>query len=331
MAYIIGIDEAGYGPKMGPLVMASVAFSVPAEKTDLWKSLKTIITKNCRDSARGMKMPVCDSKKVFSPRKGTAQLEKTIHPLLLLLKSQRNMPHTGGFTLSEYLNLLNAGPHENFSDYPWYAEIDRETAACAGNDIENFMHAVESALNVKGILFLGAHLELSDAIKFNQSLSGQNKSDFLFELFVNLARKTLDSIPAPAGNAGRGITVYAGKHGGKNFYRNDFLNRFKAEKISIITESHAKSSYKIAAQPRPFTVHFLKNGEDAQFTIALASMFAKYTRELFMRAINRFWLNRVPGLKPTSGYPQDAKRFYNDISGMFLNMSIPRETLWRIK
>ncbi|MBI5360311.1 MAG: hypothetical protein HZA48_06980 [Planctomycetes bacterium] len=331
MAYIIGIDEAGYGPKMGPLVMASVAFSAPDGKTDLWKSLGTVITKNCKNSDHGMKMPVCDSKKVFSPRKGTAQLEKTIHPLLLLLKAQKNIPHSGGFTLPEYLDLLDAGPHENFADYPWYAGIDRETAAGAGNGLKNFMQAVESALDCKGIKFLGAHLEIADAIKFNRSLSGQNKSDFLFELFVNLARKTLNSMPAPAGNTGHGITVYAGKHGGKNFYKNDFQNRFGTEKISIITESRAKSSYKVVAQPHAFTAHFLKDGEDAQFTIALASMFAKYTRELFMRAINRFWLNRVPGLKPTSGYPMDAKRFYNDISGVFLNMSIPRETLWRIK
>ena len=42
---------------------------------------------------------------------------------------------------------------------------------------------------------------------------------------------------------------------------------------------------------------------------ALASMTAKYLRELSMRAFNEFWCARVPGLRPTAGYPGDAPRF----------------------
>ena len=40
--------------------------------------------------------------------------------------------------------------------------------------------------------------------------------------------------------------------------------------------------------------------------MALASMLAKYLREVFMRQFNRFWLGHVDGLKPTAGYPGDC-------------------------
>src|SRR5262249_37174349 len=38
MAWLIGIDEAGYGPNLGPLVMSSVAWRVPARLlgANLW-------------------------------------------------------------------------------------------------------------------------------------------------------------------------------------------------------------------------------------------------------------------------------------------------------
>ena len=45
-----------------------------------------------------------------------------------------------------------------------------------------------------------------------------------------------------------------------------------------------------------------------------ASMTSKYVRELAMELFNRFWQRHVPGLTPTKGYPEDAKRFRRDIA-----------------
>ena len=47
--------------------------------------------------------------------------------------------------------------------------------------------------------------------------------------------------------------------------------------------------------------------------VAWASCLCKYLRELSMRAFNRWWAQRVPELKPTAGYPQDAKRFVAEV------------------
>ena len=42
---------------------------------------------------------------------------------------------------------------------------------------------------------------------------------------------------------------------------------------------------------------------------ALASMASKYLRELAMQAFNDFWRRRVPGLRPTAGYPARRETF----------------------
>jgi hypothetical protein len=58
-------------------------------------------------------------------------------------------------------------------------------------------------------------------------------------------------------------------------------------------------------------------------------MTAKYHRELAMRAFNHFWCERVPDLKPTAGYPLDAKRYKKAISPLQTKLGIADDCLWR--
>ena len=62
---------------------------------------------------------------------------------------------------------------------------------------------------------------------------------------------------------------------------------------------------------------------------ALASMTAKYLRELSMRAFNDFWCSRVPGLRPTAGYPADARRFKTEVAEVQRELGIDDHVLWR--
>jgi hypothetical protein len=58
-------------------------------------------------------------------------------------------------------------------------------------------------------------------------------------------------------------------------------------------------------------------------------MTAKYLRELAMLAFNGYWKQRLPELKPTAGYPDDAKRFQADIHSAFTELNLPLDHLWR--
>src|SRR5262245_56766610 len=78
MGWIIGIDEAGYGPNLGSLVMTSVACRVPDEKTipDLWNILESAVRKQC--SADDDRIVVDDSKQVYASGQGFDALETNV-------------------------------------------------------------------------------------------------------------------------------------------------------------------------------------------------------------------------------------------------------------
>jgi hypothetical protein len=58
-------------------------------------------------------------------------------------------------------------------------------------------------------------------------------------------------------------------------------------------------------------------------------MTAKYHRELAMKAFNTFWINRLPDLQPTAGYPGDAHRFKAAIEPLQRQLGIDDRLLWR--
>jgi len=75
---LIGIDEAGYGPLLGPLVVSAVAFDVPTALADgdLWRALKKSVSRTS-STWRG-RVPICDSKKLFNPQIGLGPLERSV-------------------------------------------------------------------------------------------------------------------------------------------------------------------------------------------------------------------------------------------------------------
>ena len=75
-------------------------------------------------------------------------------------------------------------------------------------------------------------------------------------------------------------------------------------------------------------VVFQVNGERFMPT-ALASMTAKYLRELSMRAFNDFWRAHIPDLKPTAGYYRDAWRFKKEIATKQQELGIDDRLIWR--
>ncbi|MEX0586448.1 MAG: DnaJ C-terminal domain-containing protein, partial [Pirellulales bacterium] len=96
----------------------------------------------------------------------------------------------------------------------------------------------------------------------------------------------------------------------------------------IVRQGQAESRYRWGPPARRVGVRFCVGGE-AHLPAALASMVAKYLRELIMRAFNAFWSTHVPGIRPTAGYFNDARRFKDEIEPTQRKLGIEDRHLWR--
>src|SRR5215218_5772356 len=83
MPWMMGIDEAGYGPNLGPFVMSAALFQVPEGcDGDLWKLLHAAV-RRASHKPDG-RLVVDDSKAVYSPKLGIAVLERNLWPFVQL-------------------------------------------------------------------------------------------------------------------------------------------------------------------------------------------------------------------------------------------------------
>src|SRR4051812_648058 len=74
MPWRVGLDEAGYGPNLGPLVLSSSACHVPADAPEcLWECLAAAVRK--AEHPDDGRLVIDDSKKVNEGKAGLAKLE----------------------------------------------------------------------------------------------------------------------------------------------------------------------------------------------------------------------------------------------------------------
>ncbi|WGK69294.1 hypothetical protein P0082_00110 [Candidatus Haliotispira prima] len=77
----------------------------------------------------------------------------------------------------------------------------------------------------------------------------------------------------------------------------------------IREEPHCSEYLFSGKQSLPFRLLFRVKGDRRNILCAIASIWAKYRRELLMRQLNSYWQQQVPNLPTTSGYYQDAQVF----------------------
>ena len=101
----------------------------------------------------------------------------------------------------------------------------------------------------------------------------------------------------------------------------------------MLAEEETISAYRLTRRingiDSTVTIKFLIEAESKHLPVALASMTAKYVRELFMMRMNRHFQGLMPKLKPTAGYNEDGRRYLTDIEPLIVGQGIDRRRLVR--
>src|SRR5207249_3148502 len=128
-----------------------------------------------------------------------------------------------------------------------------------------------------GIQFRGAWVEVVPEGHFNRLIAAtHNKAVVLFTQTLRL----IERITAALGP--RPLRIWGDRHGGRICYRQALMTAYDGVPLEVIDESPDHSGYKLRRSHAPFVIRWIVKGESKQLPIALASIYSKYIRELFM-------------------------------------------------
>jgi ribonuclease HII len=310
-----GIDEAGLGPILGPLVAAGLVLAGPVGRSP-WQALSSSFCrrKTSRDDTR---IRVDDSKKVKVGSHGLAELERTA--LSLHHAATGRLPHTLGELLAGTIAPFDAGA------YPWYADVHRAQLPRwqPRDTLELQAHLAARGMQRSGITALAYPCRVVDVADFNALIrEHDNKGLAHWQVTLSVLRACL----AAAEGHDAPQTLVIDRQGGRGHYRSLLTRAFPDRPVVTLSEGASVSRYRLGARTE---LVFSENGEARAFPTAAASCLAKYVRELLVEQLNAWFTARRPGLRPTAGYYTDGRRFLDDLGT--LREQVPTDLLVRIR
>ena len=302
MTLVIGTDEAGYGPNLGPLVVAATAWRVDAAPDDVEQRFAAVAAE-----AAGL---WGDSKQIYKGGDGFAALERgALAGLALAAGSQPAR-------WSDLARVVGCPPE---LELPEQASLAAVTLPVAADRDDGLTTSLGSRLAAHGVALGAVRCDIVTPAAFNRLLDrGLNKSDLLSQVTLELAAGLIIG--------GEPIVVWCDRHGGRKRYAPLVARHFSAPLVQAREETSARSAYAVPAEH--LQIEFSVGGE-SRTPVALASMTAKYVRELAMRAFNDHWVRLMPGLEPTAGYPVDAARWRREAAVAVEQAGIGWDAVWR--
>lgn len=320
MPWLIGIDEAGYGPNLGPFVMTAVACRVPAEtaRGDLW-TLLTHAVRRPGEQADG-RLLIEDSKVVYTQKEGLACLEQGVWASSVL----NGVPEPP--VLGTLVQTLTPSGAAELRAEPWFTGATALPLAAAAQTLHAARACFAAACTETAIRWNGAHSVIVCPTRFNRTLDQwDSKGAVLGHALAELLHAVLGL------DGDEPLHLHVDKHGGRNTYAAMLQDAVPDGMVLAHEESAQRSSYSVLGLSRAVRITFQPRADAEHFCVALASMVSKYVRELLMHEFNAFWLQHVPDLKPTAGYPMDAKRFWQAIQPAVKKLGLAPDSLWRRK
>jgi hypothetical protein len=355
MKWILGVDEAGYGPNLGPLVVVASVWSV-RDACDVRDGLAAWHP----EFQAGVWRPECDhiplgdSKTIYRPGLTLDGLQAGVDFLMRsaelhgsdstwgLASGVRGGMLHGPAALANCLAAVAAEDHARVESVPWYEPQRPDTQRPGSATTPSVALRAEVAekglqkLRALGVEFLGYRARVIDEPEFNRCVAvAGNKATALSQWSIGLVLACLTDAKLQP-KEGQSIEVYCDRHGGRKHYAPLLTHGFGSHPTSgdacwfdILSETSHCSRYAARWRDRPLTIQFQVEG-DSLFPSAASSMLAKWLREAMMSRLNRFWEQQLgQPLKPTAGYAVDAARFAKAIAPALQRIGLDSDQWWR--
>lgn len=298
--YLGGVDEAGYGPLLGPLVVGYALFEAPRPDLDLWSALAPGVAR-AGAGARG-EVLVDDSKRVFRGRGTRRRLERSVSAFARLAGA-------GGAAepprLADWLARPPAPAKPRLRAAAWYRDlagplcpaVDPSQAVLDAARLRCDLERQRCALAAFGARWV-------PETEFNASIRRLgSKSAVLFEVTTEVLRHLLER------SAGAPLRVELDRQGGRVRYGPMLAQALQPESMQVLGENPRASAYALRLRGRLVQLHFATDADRSSFPVALASLAAKLARERLMDVWNDWFAARAAGVRPTRGYASDARRW----------------------
>lgn len=325
MLLYAGIDEAGYGPMLGPLCVGAFAFRIAEADAaegppDLWKTLAPVVCRSPADAKK--RIAVADSKKLKTANSGRSHplrhLERGVLAFMLAAAEGDAIADDDALLARWGVDL------ERLRGKPWYRTTSAlplaTTAERMGIDAARLRRGLASA----GVEMLPPMVEAIDEEAFNRLCATAGKAHVNFVAAMRLVDRLWRAHPEAHPR------VMIDRHGGRSDYVEPLLRAFPGIDLKVLGQTDRVSRYRLERAGSAITLSFEAECETRHFPTALASMAAKYTRELLMARFNRHFAAISPEVKPTAGYVQDARRWLSEIGPTLRSRGLRREDLVRM-
>jgi len=346
MTLLIATDEAGYGPRLGPLVVVATAwrlengFNIQTAHAKLAEPISITPIGNVRidDSKRLFKQPVRSGDQFSAPSLIDRITDAAAKWVSFPLPSE---------AFWQWLQQVAPQDVDAVIRQPWFEHL---SASCSRPpDDATISRTLIDHWSSGGLRLVGMAARVIDAHRFNQALeTAGNKADLLSEMTCSLA---ISLLTAHAVHDDTHAIIQSDRLGGRAYYGGLIQHHCPGSTIHVLAESPKLSSYRLEVMapergltdPTKSSIALTINWSftvagDSYAPVAMSSIIAKSTRERLMGHFNQYFNQLakhnsavVGPLRPTAGYAVDAERFLTDIAPIRVEQKISDQTLIRLR
>jgi len=297
--FVMGVDENGLGPRLGPLVATSVV-------------LETSRYRRAVLCERGLALGLTDSKETGGFGR-MAFIESVA--LALLKRGGAGLPGSAdglldGLWSGSRQRIRACCPDEATAEQCWAIDLPLPAFggdACYGGAL------LDELVGRSNLRIIDVQSRTACAGMLNAKLAdGQNKLAVDLELFEDL-------IGSVRGRYGSSLLAICGMIGGIRDYASRF-SHFESHRVAALPCRHGQRRYSVDGVGE---VRFEVDADGRHLPVALASIVGKYVREIGMRRIGEFYRRENPELELASGY-------HDPVTARFIETTEPSRRRLRI-